>query len=50
MRQLVGGKYLEMLNVSDTITEMSQEFSNISSSVNEIISVFVISLLLLQGL
>lgn len=50
MRQLVGGKYLEMLNVSDTITEMSQEFSNISSSVNEIISVFVILLLLLQGL
>ena len=50
MRQLVGGKYLEMLNVSDTITEMSQEFSNSSSSVNEIISVFVISLLLLQGL
>ena len=46
----MGGKYLEMLNVSDTITEMSQEFSNISSSVNEIISVFVISLLLLQGL
>ena len=39
MRQLVGGKYLDMLHVSDTITEMNKEFGSISSSVRDIISV-----------
>ena len=40
MRQLVGGKYLDMLHVSDTITEMNKEFSSITSSVLDIINVF----------
>ena len=43
MRQLVGGKYLDMLHVSDTITEMNKEFSSITSSVKGIISVFSFS-------
>lgn len=40
MRQLVGGKYLDMLHVSDTITEMNKEFGSITSSVLDIINVF----------
>lgn len=39
MRQLVGGKYLDMLQVSDTILAMNQEFSTISSSINNIVTV-----------
>lgn len=39
MRQLVGGKYLDMLQVSDTILSMNQEFSTISSSINSILTV-----------
>ena len=41
LRQLVGSKYLDMLQVSETISSMNEELSNISSSVNTILSVFV---------
>lgn len=46
MRQLVGGKYLDMLQVSDTILSMNQEFSTISSSINSILTVLCCSGLL----
>lgn len=40
MRKLVGGKYLEMLHVSDTIDSMSQEFATVSQSVQSLLSVW----------
>ena len=39
MRKLVGGKYLEMLHVSDTIDSMSREFAGVSQSVQSLLSV-----------
>lgn len=48
MRQLVGGKYLDMLQVSDTILSMNQEFSTISSSINSILTVLCCCELLVQ--
>lgn len=39
MRKLVGGKYLEMLHVSDTIDSMSHEFATVSQSVQSLLSV-----------
>ena len=40
MRKLVGGKYLEMLHVSDTIDSMSREFATVSQSVQSLLSVW----------
>lgn len=44
MRKLVGGKYLEMLRVSDTIDSMSHEFATVSQSVQSLVSVWFVSL------
>lgn len=44
MRKLVGGKYLEMLRVSDTIDSMSHEFATVSQSVQSLVSVWYVSL------
>ena len=48
MRQLVGGKYLDMLQVSDTTLSMNQEFSTLSSSINSILTVLCCCGLLVQ--
>lgn len=48
MRQLVGGKYLDMLQVSDTISSMNSEFRNICSSVNNILSVIHLLCIIIQ--
>ena len=39
MRQLVGSKYLDMIRVSDTMSEMNSEFGMISKAVKDIFSV-----------
>lgn len=39
MRQLVGSKYLDMIHVSDTMSEMNNEFGIISKTVKDILSV-----------
>lgn len=48
MRQLVGGKYLDMLQVSDTISSMNSEFRNICSSVDSILSVIRSNYIIIQ--
>ena len=42
MRQLVGSKYLDMIRVSDTMSEMNGEFGIISEAVKNILSVGVV--------
>lgn len=46
MRQLVGGKYLDMLQVADTISSMNEEFSSICLSVKSILSVIIYDFIL----